>query len=136
MNEQAKSAISYEIIENSSEREQIKIEKHGMPVKFTLGEIKKHQDYLTVEKGKLSALVIAHEGQVVLLENRHPEWKDIPNDQWEILMAYCSKKIALKQDKETIETIEKQEAEYEAEVEIVNKFLDEQPRAIDLKDLE
>lgn len=136
-NKQALSEFSYSIKETKENPLEQMIEKKGLTAEFTLQQVRDHTEQLRRELGKLNTQKMAHDAQLTILTARHPEYDEIPAENYMSCAAYCQKKMQNAEIDEAIKNTEEAIKDYEDEekhiVEVLNIQL---PVAIDPKDLE
>lgn len=107
--------FEYKILVENENPKLATIEKTGIKANFTLLQVEEHEAYLVKELGKAKTIRDAYEAQTMLLENRHPEFKDFAMENWNSIKAYCDKKMQLIEYNESIDKIEKQIEAYKVE---------------------
>jgi len=110
--------IEYKIVEENENPLESVIEKTGVSVKFTAQQVIDHLDYtnrmLRQAEGQLDVNSKQDEMALEIL----PILKEIPEDKWQLVMAYSGRQVAkpelidyIKTCKETIESYETQKSE-------------------------
>lgn len=126
--------FDYKIAETNDDPFQQTIEKSGIKTRFKLQDIKDHRAYLEKQLNNLNTKKMAHEAQIILLTNRHPEYADIHENDLMTCMAYCSKKLQNKELEEEIKVTEDLIKEYDEEMNHMLSLFD--IHVVDPKELE
>lgn len=131
---QTQEEFSYKVLETNEDPFEQLIEKSGIKTSFKLNDIKTHQQYLKKQLVNLSTKKMAHDAQIILLTNRHPEYADIHEADLSTCLAYCAKKLENVELEDEIKSTEELIVQYDEEMEAMCKALD--IHVVDPKDLE
>lgn len=114
---------TFKVIEKKDSDLETVIEKGGLTTTFTIQDVLDHLEYTEKTLRQTKAQLEAEDMQNTLAEETLPILKELPEDKWQLIIAYASRKNQRPLSVSLIETAEKTIESYKAQLEQIKNDL-------------